>query len=160
MKRLYQWLFNCIAVLAITTFLASTALWARSYVGVGGVWVCNVRGATYRFALSRGTLTVAATLGLHSASTLGSALDDLYVTWQGGVVGNKRFVAVMIPLFVLMTGSLVPAIICMVVWRRRPRLPGHCPTCGYDLRATPDRCPECGEIPAKTKPVSVLSTPI
>jgi hypothetical protein len=34
----------------------------------------------------------------------------------------------------------------MIADRKRIK-PGFCADCGYDLRATPDQCPECGKVP-------------
>jgi hypothetical protein len=58
--------------------------------------------------------------------------QDLY--WEAGV-----------PLwFVAALALIPPAIAARSWWRRRRVVEGRCRVCGYDLRASPQRCPECG----------------
>jgi hypothetical protein len=61
----------------------------------------------------------------------------------------------------LATG-VIPAV-GLLRWRRHRRRtrgrPGVCPTCGYDLRATPERCPECATVPAGANGNSVPPIP-
>jgi hypothetical protein len=52
------------------------------------------------------------------------------------------YTSIRVPFWFIVMLNLVPGV---VWWRiRHKRNPSLCQVCGYDLRATPDRCPECG----------------
>ena len=64
-------------------------------------------------------------------------------------LGTTEYWWVSIPYWLIIATTGLLAIWCFKV---RPRkLNGRCAVCGYDLRATPDRCPECGKVVEQIK---------
>lgn len=73
-------------------------------------------------------------------SAIGFALSDL--TPGPGT----RFRELVIPGYALVVLAATPMLIAFHRWWRAQRraVRGLCAQCGFDLRATPERCPECG----------------
>ena len=50
-----------------------------------------------------------------------------------------------LPVWLPVLLTLILPAVTVVAWLTRKRAKeGHCNFCGYDVRATPERCPECG----------------
>jgi hypothetical protein len=85
------------------------------------------------------------------STSIGSRTMGFYIGHLDRVNTQQLFD---VPAWFLVVLPLVFSVFSYWQLRRfhRPDSLGHCPACGYDLRATEGRCPECGTICAAAKP--------
>ena len=148
MKR---YLLNATAGLSLLACLAAGVFWIRSVrfkqseVGES----LNFRSVDPRWWVvsCRGTLTLCRQNGRDWGKEFGS-VEGLGFHFGGlkGPHGSLWNLAV--PYWFLVSATLLPPAAHLARLRRLRRLhrPGLCERCGYDLRATPGRCPECGAL--------------
>jgi len=119
----------------------------------GMVYVCLDRGTTLRHEpedrLLRTTISpVRGTRWQHSTVVPAEDRDPVLIN-TGGLLGFRWLLfpqeeVVWIPMYAILTFFAAPVAARLLPRLRHRVYPGRCRACGYDLRATPDRCPECG----------------
>jgi hypothetical protein len=160
-------LFNLLAGISLLLWVATIAMWVRSYWFADAIqlnrpaWreVATYKGRLYLSGSPNNTYSfpMFASEAVTVSSSWSYDLPDynLIVLRWGGQRGEpscrwftRGYGFIGVPLWVVaILTAITPA---LKIRRRYSRAyVGLCATCGYDLRATPDRCPECGTIPLK-----------
>src|SRR4051812_10985869 len=132
-------LFTLAAAFSLLLCLATAVLGIRSY------WYEERSGLISQIGRSPGILLI-------------SSNGVIEILWAPKQRGHGAFAIdaerLIVPYAVLCSLAMISPALWLIGKHRNAR-EGRCASCGYDLRATPDRCPECGRI---TLNASIRST--
>ncbi len=166
-------LFNLVAGVSLVLCIATMFAWIThrayltgiNYATPSRLYIASARPLGFYFAT--GALIPAATPGwketsytIHlpdrisvSHSLLGFAIgnfDGSYRLNPSRPLSDCEICYVILPYWFVIAITFGLPVYAVVRRRRSFNSIGMCKVCGYDLRATPERCPECGTVPENT----------
>jgi hypothetical protein len=172
MKRRWRWLYlACLAICGLLALLWIRSIWAEDTWEWSGpnsvVGFSSSHGRVIAFYGQRYMANLEGDGFVHFSEDSGwvRPFDRLYDpdeyflqaenAWGANYyyISDKTWNAFAIFFLLLIRKPLASAELSLRArWReaRDGKTAGRCRKCGYDLRATPHRCPECGTIPQST----------
>jgi hypothetical protein len=171
MKHLRRWAFNGFAAISLILFVVMVVLWIRSYFVLDGFAFAHNfgsakgsvagdagfnRGVTQIIIYWRDDKIRATHTGVSLFHNPPNASRITYVgfyyraiPWSMPHLPVAQLI--FIPHWFVCTLCLAMPLLWLRLRLKTSTNGGiTCSKCGYDLRATPDRCPECGMVPHKT----------
>jgi hypothetical protein len=151
-----------LALLSGLLCLAFVALWVRSYWALDSVFFESIDHG-YLISSSQGRIRAFRRDAVYGS---GGVLRGSYppLTFSEATAPGRREILgissgastfngaparwIIVPLWVLSVITAILPAMWLWHWRRMARRvrAGFCRACGYDLRATPQQCPECGAL--------------
>jgi hypothetical protein len=160
-KRIGRHVLDAVAMLSLFMLLATAAVWVYAggrpsamdftWSSPGRHLDLRVRDDVYLHLSRQTTRAVGRHLVLRHVEVPGLWYDHELlrnapagsVDWR---VADVQYWLVCAAFALLPAGRVGAAGVRRVRRWRRPPSPHACPACGYDLRATPEPCPECGRV--------------
>jgi hypothetical protein len=155
-------IFNALAAVSLLLFCATVAMWVRSHsvhdhFPVTGQWEFNSEDSAFSIAqwevptLNPLDIRMYRQAGMPAPTTASLAKFKFMVRGERFYYVTPAMWFGVLPFFWLLKKAI----------ERQFKLDSGrwCRKCGYDLRATPGRCPECGTIPDRKPDILSGETP-